>query len=160
MVRVRHVLVPMGNTERSERALVFALEEYPEARISVIHVTESSDPLGLFGRREVEDYLIPDRDGGLEDELVPDGSSFNRAQRKRAEQVFTRACQIADGYGTDIELIVRSGDVVEEIRSYTDAEAVDRIVIADHQPTGVRPRIRGVSASIARHAAPPVTMIG
>ncbi|MBX0298192.1 universal stress protein [Halomicroarcula sp. F27] len=148
----------MGNTERSEQALVFALEEYPEAKISVIHVTESSDPLGLFGRREVEDYLIPDR-SELADNLVPDGSSFNRAQRKRAEQVFTRACQVADDYGLDVELIVKSGDVVEEIRAYADAEAVDRIIITDHQPTGVRPRLRSIPASISRHATPPVTMV-
>ena len=104
-----HVLVPMGRNGVSENALRHVLSEYPDAEITVPHVTEPSGPLGIFGDREPEDYIVADCDLDLDDELMPDGNSFSRAQRRRAERVFDRACTISDEYGKEINPVVRSG---------------------------------------------------
>lgn len=40
----RNVVVPMGRSDTSENALRHALREFPEADITVLHVTEPSDP--------------------------------------------------------------------------------------------------------------------
>lgn len=105
----RHVLVAMDRTKASEDALEYAFEEHSDATISVIHVTESSDPLGLFGDRDPSEYMFPEYDFELDDEMVPNESRFTRAQRKRAEHVFTQACALATTHNEEIELVVKSG---------------------------------------------------
>lgn len=77
-----HVLVAMGPTEASEDALEYAFREHPDAEISVIHVTATSDPLGLFGDRDPSEYLVPECDVELDAELIPDETPFHRAQRR------------------------------------------------------------------------------
>lgn len=54
------VLVATGPDNASENALEYALKRHPNANISVIHVTGTSDPLGLFGDLDPSDYLVPD----------------------------------------------------------------------------------------------------
>jgi nucleotide-binding universal stress UspA family protein len=154
----RHVLVAMGPNEASENALEYALREYPDATISVIHVTATSDPFGIFGDRDPEEYMVSECGFELNDEIVPDGNAFNRAQRRRAERAFERACELSDEYGTEIEPVVRSGEPVEEIVGYAEGQGVDHVVIADHQPTELRPLLRSVSESVARNASTPVTI--
>jgi nucleotide-binding universal stress UspA family protein len=155
----RHVLVAMGATETSENALEYALQEYPDAAISVVHVTGTSDPFGLFGDRDPEEYMVPECEFDLDDEVMPDGNAFNRAQRRRAERAFERACELSDEYGREIEPVVRSGEPVEEIVDYAEEQDVDHVVIADHRPTELRPLLRSVSESVARNAGAPVTMV-
>lgn len=155
----RHVLVAMGPNEASENALEYALQEHPDATISVIHVTATSDPLGLFGDRDPEEYMVPECEFELDDRVMPDGNAFNRAQRRRAERVFERACELSDEYGTEIEPVVRSGEPVEEIVDCAEERAVDHVVIADHHPTELRPLLRSVSESVARNASVPVTTL-
>ncbi|MDL5362408.1 universal stress protein [Halalkalicoccus sp. NIPERK01] len=151
----RHVLVAMGATEASETALEHALREHPDARITIVHVTATSDPLGLFGDRDPEAYMVPECGFDLDDEVMPDGNAFNRAQRRRAERVFDRACELADEHEREIEPVVRSGNAVEEIVTCADERNVDRVVIADHQQTELRPLLWSVPESVARNASPP-----
>ena len=63
----QHVLVAMDRTDASDAALEYAFEEYPEAEISVLHVTDAAGPLARFGGRDPCEYVIP--------ELTVDGST-------------------------------------------------------------------------------------
>ena len=153
----RHVLVPMGPNDASETALEYALREFPGTAITVVHVTASSDPLGLFGSRDPEDYVVPDQVLDLEDKLIPDPNAFNRAQRKRAERAFARAREVAAG--TEIELVIRSGDPVDEIVTYVAEKGVDHVVIGKHRPTELRPVLRSVAEAVARTVDVPVTIV-
>lgn len=156
----RHVLVAMEATETSDAALEFALEEYPDATITVLHVLESGDPLDLFSKPELSEYIVPDADGGLDDELLPDAGRFERGQRQRAREVFDRACRIADEHGAEIELAVESGKTAQEISDYAENHAVDQIVIGDRNYRGVSRALFGnIAASIARRTSIPVTII-
>lgn len=44
----------MGPTDASENALEHALRESLDATITVVHVTATSDPLGIFEDRDPE----------------------------------------------------------------------------------------------------------
>lgn len=155
----RHVLVAMGPTEASANALEYALREHRNATISVIHVTATSDPLGIFGDRNPEEYMIPECEFDLDDEVMPDGNAFNRTQRRRAERVFDRACELADEYGRGIDPVVRSGEPVKGIVTYVEEQGVDRVVIVDHLRMELRPLLRSVLESVARSASTPVTLL-
>ncbi|ELY60600.1 universal stress protein [Natronolimnohabitans innermongolicus] len=154
-----HVLVAMGRAERSARALEFALEEFSDAAITVIHVTGTSDPFDLFGTPEPEDYMVPDGATEVADETILDPNSLTRAQREWAECVFERAVELAGEYEREIDTAVRSGDAVEEIVDYAVECGADRIVVTDHQETATRPRLRDVSELVARRSDVPVTHV-
>jgi nucleotide-binding universal stress UspA family protein len=154
------VLVPVDRGEESEKALEFAFEEYPEATVFVVHVTETSDPLGLFGRKDPAAYVVPECGTDLEGELLPDGDLFTRAQRRRAEQVLHSACSLSAAYDAKIEPLVRSGGVVEEIVACAEERDIDRILITEHCRTELRPFRRSVPEAIALDADVPVIIVG
>lgn len=156
----RHILVAMELSASSEAALEFALQEYPDATITVLHVLESGDPLDLFGRPEPSEYLVPDADTDLDGEFMPDPGRFERGQRIRAQEVFNRARRIADGYETEIELAVESGKTARKIAEYAEDHAVDQIIIGDRNYRGVSRALFGnIAASIGRQTSLPVTII-
>lgn len=153
----RQVVVPMGRSEAAEAALRYALREYRDAEIVVLHVTESSDPYDLTGDRDPAEYMIADCD--VDDVLVPDGSRISRSQRKRAERVFERACSIAAEYDREITPIVRSGGAIEEITEYVLANDVDHVIIGDHPQTKLRPIFKDVLTGLAQRVDRPVTIV-
>lgn len=155
----RDVLVVMDRGEASVDALEYALAEYPSATVHVVHVTEENDPLDLFGTHEPAEYMIPECDVELDDELIPDGNSFNRCQRERAEAVLDRACAIAAEHGREIEPVVRSGTTAAEVTDCAEALAVGHIVLPERCRSAVRPIVRSVPEAVARRASRPVTIV-
>lgn len=156
----RHILVAMEMSASSEAALEFALQEYSDSTITVLHVLESGDPLDLFARPDPSEYIVPDPDYELEDELLPDPGRFERGQRKRAEDIFNRACEISDSYGKEIELAVESGKTAQKIAEYAEDHTIDHIVIGDRNYKGVSRALFGnIAASIGRRTSIPVTII-
>lgn len=155
----RHVLVAMGRNETSEAALEHALQEYPEAKVSVLHVTVASGPLDLFGGRDPCEYVIPEAAVEGSGELLPAPDLFTQAQRRRAERVLARAYELAKQHDREIEPIVRSGGAAREIVDCAEEETVDRIVIGDHPPTEFRPIFRSVPQSVAANTTTPVTTL-
>ena len=155
----RHVLVAMGRTDASDAALEYALEEYPAAKISVLHVTDAAGPFARFGGRDPCEYVIPELTAERSAELLPTPDRFTRAQCRRAEQVLDRARELAERHDREIEPAVRSGGAAREIADYAEEHAVDHIVIADHPPTAFRPVFRSVPESVSRNASTPVTTL-
>ena len=149
----------MDRSDASADALEYALEEYPEATVHVVHVTEANDPLGLFGVSEPAEYMVADCEFGFDDAVMPDPNTFNRHQRRRAERVLERACRLSEEHGCDIEPAVRSGATVEEILACAAERDVDHIVIAEHRQTAFRPIVRSVPEAVARRATRPVTVV-
>lgn len=156
----RHILVVMERSASSEVALEFALEEYPDSTITVLQVLESGDPLDLFAKPEPSEYMVPDLDYDLDDELLPAAGRFERGQRSQAEEVFDRAREISNEYATEIKLAVESGKTVPEISEYAESHAVDQIVIGDRNYRGVSRALFGnIATSIGRRTSIPVTII-
>ena len=153
----KDVLVPMDRSEDAEDALTYTFEEYPEATVYVVHVTATNDTFGLFDARDPAEYMVAECDSEFDDDLMPDGNAFNRHQRRRAEAVIKRACGLSDEYDRGIELIVRSGNTVENVLECAEARNVDHIVIGDHRQTEIRPIVRSVPGSVVRKARRTVT---
>ncbi|QSW98677.1 universal stress protein [Haloterrigena alkaliphila] len=155
----RHVLVAMDRTDASDAALEYAFEEYPAARVSVVHVTVPAGPLARFGGRDPCEYVVPELTADRNAEPLPTPDRFTRAQCRRAEGALARAHELAERYDREIEPVVRSGRAATEIAAYADERAVDRIVIADHPATTFRPIFRSVPDAVANTTATPVTSL-
>ena len=109
---ISSVLVPMDDSEMSAQALRYALESFPAAEITVLHVVgEPSSMMGLAtGLALAED---------LEAEAT-----------ELAEPVFDSAREIAAEYDREIDTVV---DVGHPARAILDkAEAVDTVVMGSH----------------------------
>lgn len=155
----KDILVAMDRSEDAAEALRYTLEEYPKATVYVVHVTATNDPLGLFDSRDPAEYMVAECNSEFDDELMPDGNSFNRHQRRRAEAVIKRACRLADEYDREIEPVVRSGNTVRKVLACADARNVDHIVIGDHCKTEIRPIVRSIPEGVVRKANRPVTIV-
>ncbi|WP_049926621.1 universal stress protein [Halopiger goleimassiliensis] len=106
------VLVPMGGSEMAERALEYALENHPDADVTVLTVV--AEPTGLMG----------DAMGlALEDD-------FEAAATERAEAVLERAQELAAEHDAEIDTVIAVGRPAREI--VRRAEDYDAIAIGTH----------------------------
>lgn len=119
----------------------------------------TNDPFGLFDSRNPAEYMVAECHFESDDELMPDGNSFNRHQRQRAEAAIKRACRLSDEYSREIEPVVRSGNTVENVPACAETRSVDHIVIDDHCQTEIRPIVRSLAESVIRKASRPVTIV-
>lgn len=155
----RNVLVAMNRSEASTELLEYAFQEYPQARVLVVYVTESDDPLGIFGTSDPADYMVVECGYGIEEELLPPEGPFARGQRRRAERVLNRACDLAEEYDREIEPIVRSGNTAEEIAACAAGREVDRVVLtARHRPV-VGSVNRSLPETVSLYTDVPVTVV-
>ena len=88
---VSRVLVPMDDSEMAERALRHALETYPAAEITVLHVV--GEPSGMMG--EATKLALADDIRTVADELASD--------------VLARAESMADEYDAEIDTSIEMG---------------------------------------------------
>lgn len=154
----RHVLVVISRTAASTDILEYAFQKYPDAKISVIHVTVARSPLDPFRNRDPCEYVIPELGSERSEELLPAPDLFTRAQQKRAESVFSRAFELSELYDKEIEPVVRSGEEADEVVTYAEDHAVNRIIIAERASTELLPFHQSAPESVARTTDIPVTV--
>ncbi|MDJ1431766.1 universal stress protein [Halostagnicola sp. A-GB9-2] len=133
-----HVLVPIDETSLLEDVVAYALERYPEAEVTVLHVlTVAEDaPLGLESAPAAEEW----RDTPLD--------------------LFERAEEVASDYGREIETITLFGQTARTILEYEQEAGVDAIVLGSHGRHGLeRLLIGSVAETIAQRASVPVTIV-
>lgn len=139
-----HVLVAVDDSDRAVDALTYALETYPEATITALHVLDPRDfsvtgmDSGAFANYEA---VLDQREG-------------------RAESILESANEVAADYGRDIGTEVVVGGPSRGIVSYADEHDVDHIVIGSHGRTGASRILLGsVAERVARRASVPVTIV-
>jgi nucleotide-binding universal stress UspA family protein len=108
---VSRVLVPMDDSETAERALQHALEVYPSADITVVHVVGGASSMmgqaaSLALKQDTEEAVV-----------------------ERAEPVLDRAREIASTHGAEITTDVLAGRPAKEI--VERAEDFD-VVVGSH----------------------------
>ncbi|EMA40563.1 universal stress protein [Halobiforma nitratireducens] len=139
---VDDVLVPMDGSEMSEQALEYALEVFPDADITVLHVV--GEPSPMWGAAT-----------GLA--LADD---LEEAADERATEVFERAREIVDDAGTDVGLdtAVELGHPVRAI--VTTAGEYDTVVIGSHGGTiADRIFVGNVAEKVFRRSPVPVVVV-
>lgn len=139
-----HVLVPMDRSEPAARALSFALETFPDASLTVIHVTNPVEDTYFVGE---EDFYT--RYEALEEE-----------SRERAQATLADAEAMAAEHERDIRTEAAIGQPAEAIVQFTGDENVTHIIIGSHGRSGMARILLGsVAEKVVRRAPVPVTVV-
>jgi nucleotide-binding universal stress UspA family protein len=135
------ILVPMDDSEMSERALQFALDTFPDAEITVLHVAGS--PTSYMG-------------GAMSLAISDD---IDDAVAERAEPIVTRARELAVDVGREISIEIDLGMPAETIIEH--AEAYDQIIIGSHSRSTLAERLLlgNVAETVAHESPVPVTIV-
>lgn len=140
----RKVLVPIDESERSTKALEFALETHPTATIVALHVIDPSDfPMG-----------------GIEAGAATEFERFREDQTERAEELLENAAELAAEAGVDLETATETGRPSRTIVSYAEENDADHIVMGSHGRTGASRILLGsVAEAVTRRSSVPVTIV-
>lgn len=143
------VLVPIDGSRPSLSALRHALERYPEADITVLHVEDLFEPgYGPFADAE-PDY-----------EPVPGSASWYDHVDETAGQVFEEARVIAEGYDRTVDTATEIGDPKRIVLAFANEEDVDQVVLGAHGRTdGDGPLLGTVAEFVVRRAPVAVTVV-
>lgn len=140
---VTRILVPMDDSAHAGQALEFAVDNFPDADISVLHVV--GVPSAMMG----EATAI-----ALSDDL-------DEAAEKRSTPVFDRARAIADERGREIETTVGVGHPVRTI--IDRAEEYDTIALGAHGTHHSRSArkflVGNVAETVSKRAPVPVIIV-
>jgi len=106
------ILVPMDDSEMAQRALEYALENHPDAEVTVLHVVGGPSPLG-----------------GAATALAL-AEDIEAAAEERSEEVFDDAREIAAEYDVEITTEVQLGHPARAILNRADD--FDAVVLGSH----------------------------
>lgn len=130
----------MDDSEMAEHALEYALEAYPDAKITVLHVVGEPSPMmgKVMGL-------------ALEEDL-------ETAAERHASKVFDRARSVATSYDVSIDTAVAIGSPARVILNRV--ENFDTVVIGSHGGSLVdRLLVGNVAEKIFRRSPVPVTVV-
>jgi len=138
-----HVLVPVDESDPSSEAIQFAVEQYPEATITAIHVV---DPREAFAGASIE--------GAMPEEGILE------SRKQNAERLLENVREDVAAEGVTIETDYLVGDVSRSIIEYVEENDVDHVVIGSHGRTGAsRVLLGSVAESVTRRSPVPVTVV-
>lgn len=140
----KKILVPIDESDRSTQALEFALEEFSEDELTVVHVINPDDVFMAEGRgSSVESY-----------------DNIRKRHEGDAEKLLDAARERAAEAGLELETEILDGDVAKAIIEYAGERDVDHIVLGSHGRTGARRILLGsVAEKIVRRSPVPVTVV-
>lgn len=139
----QRILVPIDESDRSSAALEYALEEHPEASVTVLHVI---DP------REFRTY------GGVEGWV--DMEHIADQQQDHARRLVENARERAADRGITVTTEVLTGKPARSIVEYVGENDIDHVVIGSHGRSGVsRVLLGSVAETVVRRSPVPVTVI-
>lgn len=141
---VKHVLVPLDGSEGSEDAFEFALEEFSDARTTLLHVIDPKSSEKI----QVTEGSIPFDDETRED-IMKESATFLNEYAEKAEE-----------HGVEATKEYKVGDPAEEIVEYAEENEVDHIVMGSHGRSGVsRVLLGSVAEDVTRRSPVPVTVV-
>lgn len=139
----KRLLVPIDGSDPADAALEFALEEYPDADITVLSVIDPTD----VGYGSIE--------------AAP--STFDHLQEsaeERTEQVLDEAKARAEEHGMEVTGETVIGMPSRAIVEWAENNDIDGIVIGSHGRRGVtRVLLGSVAESVVRRSPVPVTVV-
>ncbi len=138
-----HVLVPHDGSPQAADALEHALDEYPDADLTVLHVIDPTDTGYSAGA------------------VFPDFSEqWYESAKRAAEEIFETAKEAAADHAGEVRTARELGRPAKQICEYATAHDVDHIVIGSHGRTGVSRILLGsVAETVARRSPAPVTVV-
>ena len=139
-----NVLVALDGSPLAERALMYALETFPNATITTIYVI---NPI---------DSVIDVEAGGL-----PVAEDWYDTAQERATGIHTTATDLAADHDIVLATVTEVGKPAREILDYAADNGIDQIVMGSHGRSGLdRTFLGSVAETVTRRAQIPVTIIG
>ena len=139
-----NVLVALDGSPLAERALIYALETFPNATITTIYVI---NPI---------DSIIDVEAGGL-----PVAEDWYDTAQERATEIHTTATDLAADHDIVLDTVTEVGKPAREILDYAADNGIDQIVMGSHGRSGLdRTFLGSVAETVTRRAQIPVTIIG
>jgi nucleotide-binding universal stress UspA family protein len=139
----KRLLVPVDGSDPADAALEFALEEYPEADITVLSVIDPTD----VGYGSIE--AAPSTFEHLQD-----------SAEKRTENILNEAANRAADHGVEVTGETMIGMPSRAIVEWAENNDVDGIVIGSHGRQGVtRVLLGSVAETVVRRSPVPVTVV-
>ena len=140
---LERILVPMDDSDHSEKALAYALDNFRDADVTVLHVV--GVPSMMMG--EAASLALAD--------------DFEAAAEERAESVFERARRLAADRDREVDTVVGVG---HPARNVVDrAEKYDTVVIgahgADRGRASRRFLVGNVAETVSKRAPVPVVLV-
>ncbi|RCU47758.1 universal stress protein [Haloplanus salinus] len=134
-----HVLIPFDGTPQSEAALTFAVEEWPDAAVTLLYVV---DPVTAgFGQRA----------------LPGSSETWYENARETARGHFEDARALA---GRPVRTRLEVGSPTRVIVDVASEDAFDHVVLGSHGRDGVSRILLGsVAEGVARRSPVPVTVV-
>lgn len=140
---VNSVLVAMDDSPLSREALAFALDTFPDAEITAVHVAYPEIDMLPADVNEVYD-ADPDQLDGVGDET--------------AQTVFETIRSVADG--RDLSVTFLMGETDRRLVEYTDEGGFDHVVLGTHGRTGLsRLLIGSIAEAVVRETDVPTTLV-
>lgn len=140
---VSNVLVAMDDSPLSREALAFALDAFPDAEVTVVHVAYPEIDMLPADMNEV--YKVPpDKLDGVGDEP--------------AQTVFEAVRDVAAG--RDLSVTFLMGETDRRIVEYTEEGGFDHVVLGTHGRKGLsRLLIGSVAEEVVRQTDVPTTLV-
>ena len=140
---VNNVLVAMDDSPLSREALAFALDTFPDAEVTVVHVAYPEIDMLPADMNEV--YKVPpDKLDGVGDEP--------------AQTVFEAVRDVAAG--RDLSVTFLMGETDRRLVEYTDEGGFDHVVLGTHGRSGLsRLLIGSVAEAVVRKTDVPTTLV-
>jgi nucleotide-binding universal stress UspA family protein len=140
-----HVLVPYDESKGSQHALEHALDQYPDATITLLHVIDLVDA----GYSSPVDGTLP----GFWEEWF-------ESEQEASERLFEDAREKAGDADVDLATESVVGRPTRAINDYAEDNDVDHIVMGSHGRSGVtRVLLGSVAEGVVRRAPVPVTIV-
>lgn len=141
------VLVPLDGSPLSYRALRHALDRYPEADITVLHVSNVFEP-----------WHAQDPEGEYEPSFGSE--EWYEMEHRAANQIFEEAQTIADEYDQTLTTDSEVGDPEHIIPEYAREEDIDHVVLGIHGREEPERSLFGrVAETVAMRSPVSVTLI-
>ena len=135
----RHVLVPLDGSDHGFAGLEYALELFPDATLSVVHV---ADP--------THDHVA----------FVESGESPSALAEERGERILDRAVERGKDRSRDVQTLLRTGNPHTEIVESIVEHDIDHVVMGSHGESPItRPFLGHVSEVVVRRAPVSTTVI-
>jgi nucleotide-binding universal stress UspA family protein len=140
-----HVLVPYDESEGSDHALEHALDQYPEATVTLLHVVDLVDA----GYASPVDGTVP----GFWEEWFEN-------EKAASERLLEEGRERASEAGVDVQTETVVGRPTRAINEYVEEHDVDHVVMGSHGRSGVtRVLLGSVAEGVVRRAPVPVTVV-
>lgn len=140
---VDSVLVAFDGSPLSERALSYAIENFPDATITALYVI---DPV---------DSVVDVEAGGL-----PVAKGWYDDARERASLVLATATDLGEERDIELDTVTEVGRPARAILEFAADHDVEQIVMGSHGRSGIERAVLGsVAETVIRRTRTPVTIL-